>query len=440
MALPEDELRKQLPQKNTTGSPALAGQPASITGQPAEQVPTSLPASPSGGNANVASAPLSQNGANESQGGAGDSLNLVEDRGTPIEYMQSNVNNLGSERVMEIATQSAGKAKRQATGVMRKDPDGALPQGQAPAGVGGSGSGTVTTFPEGEKPTKREIERNKQDVERISEDLGMTDDKKGEANRASIENMFGDIYENKTKMEVTAGTITEKEAMIKNKKYQGVFKGMTRHEFSMFLWDYGSSLMAHGDKGLRGAGFAGAEAMGGHLGRRKEEAEQARVDTEALRKADLDERGMKVRERSALGKDSQTIHTEKGMMERDADGNWDYIRDPDGNIVQKGFAENEYRGEKAWLAERYAAEGMDQATINELITGTKTPAERSQMLQDQLSKLKENFVAKDSNGKKYQNYTSEDDKAWIKKQLSAADEAASEYVKERATAAALSKY
>lgn len=357
MSLPEDELRKQFPQTNTTGSPALAGQPASITGQPAQQVPTSLPASPSGGNATIPRTPVG-NGANESQGGAGNSLDLVKDRGTPIEYMQNNVNNLGSDRALELAQGSARKAKRQATGVSNPSNQA---QGQAQAGVGGSGSGvlgsqenTLINPPvelNGEPPqSKRQIKRNIQQIDNIAEDLGMTDDKQGEANRASMENMFGDTYANAVSQEQTAGKITEKEAMIKNKKYQGVFKGMTRHEFSLFLWDWGASMMANGGEGLASVGMAGSDAMGAHRARIKEDQESALAATELKRTSGLEERAQ-VADTSRAESARINAEAARTRAESSAGG---------------------YQGEKVYLEKIYTELGYSKEEIGQIFSGAQS--------------------------------------------------------------------
>ena len=126
----EDPLVGALPKStaNTTGSPALAGQPASITGatgtmpempRTSSAGPALAPAPAPGGTADVGGAPLSIDGASEQAAGAVgqtpppehvQSLDLVKDRGKPEEYWQENMNKLGSRSVMAMMGDAANAA------------------------------------------------------------------------------------------------------------------------------------------------------------------------------------------------------------------------------------------------------------------------------------------------------------------------------------------
>jgi hypothetical protein len=113
-----DPLVGSLPQSKDERSPALTGQPASVTGQPGVgvggQMPSTqgsamAPASPPVGTAEVGGAPLSSDGANERQGGAGatSDLDLVKDRGTPREYWNKNIKTLGSKEALSLLSDAA---------------------------------------------------------------------------------------------------------------------------------------------------------------------------------------------------------------------------------------------------------------------------------------------------------------------------------------------
>ena len=124
----EDELIGTLPMQNNTGSPALAGQPPSITGaNPAIQptpdmsgapgtAPALASAPPASGSADIG-APLS-NAAPDQQAGAGANLDLIEDRGNPKEYWAKNLNELGSAKALDLmgsaANAASGKTGQQA--------------------------------------------------------------------------------------------------------------------------------------------------------------------------------------------------------------------------------------------------------------------------------------------------------------------------------------
>jgi hypothetical protein len=332
-------------------------------------------------------------------------VDLVKDRGKPNEFMQRLIMDAGPDQTLTQSEVSQKKGKKAIT----DDPE-------------------MTRLQAG----------------RLGDATGITNDKKGEANRAAMENMFGKQFDRAVDVKVEAGEVTKKEGEKKKRKFHGIFADMDREEFSMWLWDWGGSMMANGQEGWAAVGVASQEATAMHRGRESEQAALAIEAEERERQAALDERGMAAEESRAAGAlgVGDTMEVKGGVMERQADGTWAWVKDPDtGEKVEADFAaDRPYRGEKPWLAKRYRAEGMDEATITELITGTKTPAERAQVLQDQLGKKKEEYTAKDANGKYYRDYTAEDDKAWIKKQLKAAEDAAREYTEERATAAALEKY
>ena len=118
---------------NQTGSPALAGQPQSITGAPPTtpvpqsqgQGPALAPASPGSGSAN-SGAPLS-NAAPDQQAGAGanpkNKMDLVQDRGTPTEYWSKNIKELGSMKSLDMIGKAANAASHKTGSQAKMDPE-----------------------------------------------------------------------------------------------------------------------------------------------------------------------------------------------------------------------------------------------------------------------------------------------------------------------------
>lgn len=129
----KDPLMGALPQQTDPRSPALTGQPETITGQPPaleSQMPrtqSSALASPPVGNAEVGGAPLSSNGANERQGGAGadpmSNLDLVKDRGTPEEYWNKNISTLGSKDSLRLLGDAAMGSSGRTGKLANEDPE-----------------------------------------------------------------------------------------------------------------------------------------------------------------------------------------------------------------------------------------------------------------------------------------------------------------------------
>lgn len=124
--------KEGLPQTRDPRSPALTGQPESITGQGGmgaaltgnmPQTQSMAPASPPVGTAEVGGAPLSSNGANKQQGGAGANLDLVKDRGTPEEYWKKNISKLGSKEALRFMGDAANGASMKTGQFAEMDPE-----------------------------------------------------------------------------------------------------------------------------------------------------------------------------------------------------------------------------------------------------------------------------------------------------------------------------
>ena len=108
--------KEGLPPTTDPRSPALSGMPESVTGRGGigaaltgnmPQAQSMAPASPPVGTAEVGGAPLSSNGANKQQGGAGANLDLVKDRGTPEDYWKGNIKKLGSKMSLSLLGDAA---------------------------------------------------------------------------------------------------------------------------------------------------------------------------------------------------------------------------------------------------------------------------------------------------------------------------------------------
>ncbi len=352
----------------------------------------SLPASPSGGIANGERTPVSPQ-ANESQGGAGNSdIDLVKDRGKPPEYIQNTMIQLGSDKTLDIAEKSAAKSNH-TSGAMGEDPEMAKLQGG-----------------------------------RMADEIKITDNKKGQANRAGLENMFGKYMDNVVKVEVDTNKITEKEAMIKSKKYKGIFAGMTREEFSMFLFDFGGSLMSNGEQGLGAVGVASGAAMAGHRGRQKEGEASALAATELTRTTDLEEREMANKEQTAgMAGIAQGFTNPDGFFmvpsfdPETGKTTWNPAEDRDGN-PQKGDprASKDYNGEKVFLDGFLTEAGWSKQEIADFFGKAKGTQARRQDLTDALMARISGAGILDKDpitGKKLRDFKEGDIKSWVDKML-----------------------
>ena len=329
--------------QQNTGSPPLAGQPQSVTGVNPQQAAltgantpnTTLPASASGGGATGAQTPVVPN-AQESQAGAGnppgglsnpnfDPSVLVEDRGDPITYMATN---------LPDRTGTAFAADAAITAGIRVN-------------------------------SKIKDEESAKQVASVSEQMGI----KTEADADSLRNMFGDKFKEVTKAKVETGEITPSQKKKQDKQFTTLFGGMTRQELGLFLFEYGSIMMANGDKGLGGAaGMGGVGALAG-LQERRRYASQAEIDAaERQRKADLEERKVKATERTVELAEEEAerakrepfdfYETNEGIFppKLDKDGNfigWDTenpLRTKDGEIVKPWSASGD--SQYSWQAQQ----------------------------------------------------------------------------------------
>lgn len=413
MALPEEELQKQLRNSQHTGSPALAGQPPSITGQPDPAISTPSTSSTAplpGGNATGASAPLSQTGADESRDGAVDPSRadaFLKDRGTPEQFLGEQMYTMGSNQVMAAAQESHNRVSLE-TGEFSQSPQEAAEAG-----------------------------------ERFNKAIGLDNGETQRSTRASMANMFGDM----TKKEVDNEIITPSEKKKKDEEFTKFLGGMSRQEFGMFLFDWGARMMANTNEGWAGAGAATGGALAGHMGRRQMAEDREIEAGERERQAGLDERGMVAEEQRALAGlgEGEQINTKDGLgvLRRDEDGNYsvEIMRDEKGNPIKQEFAgDRPYRGEKPWIVDQLVSSGMTRDQAMDIATGARNPAERSQLLQDQLAELMDDRTAKDANGKYYREYTVTDKQKWIVEQMELVDRAVEEYNRGRELDRALREY
>jgi hypothetical protein len=125
---------------------------------------------------------------------------------------------------------------------------------------------------------------------RMADNWGMTADKKGEAVQKQVVDKQCEQFDTVVDIDVQNGEITKPEGEKRKKKYRGVFAGMSREEFSSFLWDWGASMMANGKEGWGAVGQAGSDAMGAHRARIKEDEASELAATELTRTSGLEER------------------------------------------------------------------------------------------------------------------------------------------------------
>jgi len=342
-------------QPNTTGSPALAGQDPSITGQ-AASLPhqTSLPSSASGGNAPDPRTPVG-NGANEpqagegnldTQGGGNTPIDMTPDRGNGTEFQQALMIDFGSQRTYEQAKKSGGLVRRN-LGNYAKDPEMAkLISG------------------------------------RFADSWGMTDDKHGEAVMQAVQEQHLAQLDHTVDGEVLNKTLTAQQGKKIKKKYRGVFAGMSREEFSMFLWDWGASMMANGKQGWGSVGQAGSDAMGAHRARISEDQEAGiaaqtlkhtqgiATDRVAISRQQAETSAQQA-DTAALTARSKTINTDKGVFQLNPEtGEYDIqIKDEKGNNVMpsalSGRPSTKDWEIKAWM-EAYPEMTKQEATARAL--------------------------------------------------------------------------
>lgn len=316
MAVDFDKLKSGLDQlhkrQSNTGSPALAGQPESVTGVNTQQAAlaggntpaTSLPASGSGNGGAVGGAqtPVAPTQAQTPQPGVGnqtedpmggvDAAQLLPDRGTPTEYLMTNLPDRVGTADTIAAVETAGVR------VMSKVKD----------------------------------EESAAQVAAVSEQMGLTD----EADIDAIKNMFGEEFKKVTEAHEKEGKITKEQKKKQDKQFTKLFGGMSKEEFGLFLFEYGGIMMANGDKGLGGAaGMAGLGAFAS-LQERRRYAEKAEIEAaERKRKADLEERKQTLAEEKfdyEKGEAPETKDTPDGtVFWNRASGKWEplYSVDPE---------------------------------------------------------------------------------------------------------------
>jgi len=299
----KDPLVGALPEQTNTASPALTGVPSSMTGgagtnmiPPQSGQPGSALAPPPGNSTQVGGAPLSSDNADTRQGGAGVDLDLVKDRGTPEEFHQNNVNEIGSAKAVDLANQtltqldtssgsegffgkmfggqeagvSAEEARRQGTRINKAL--GMDTEERARQIVNDS------VFKPMIKTMRVELKDGVSDSEtlmdrgaKVMANAGPTDqDQKAiEANVDTVAEGIGEKDKGKIKR--------AKEALVAwwqkgkddpTEQVTGFMGGMNRQELGMFVFQWGALLMANSSQGLGPAmGAASLGAMQGHQGR-----------------------------------------------------------------------------------------------------------------------------------------------------------------------------
>lgn len=303
--IPKDPLAGALPTQTNAASPALTGAPPSVTGGvgtgmiPPVGGPALAPVPSPGGNAQVAGAPLSQDGANERQGGAGADLDMVKDRGTPEEFHKKNLEEMGSEKATTLAFDvMKGNRSGESAGM---SPEDVRRQGARMNKAIG-----METEAQQDKVLNDMVFKPTLATMRAEIDNGViSTDVAGERGTQLIANTSGAETEDELKAiaakvhnETTGANIkpngVEKLSWWgKTKKWwqkgktdpteqvTGFMGGMNRQELGMFVFQWGAMMMANSQQGLGPAmGQAGLGAVAGHQERGALATEQARKDQE----------------------------------------------------------------------------------------------------------------------------------------------------------------
>lgn len=388
-------------------SPALADQPASITG------PQNLLPSVAGGTVPNQATPAPV-GTNESPaGGSKPPFDPTKDRGTPREMMEK----IGAIEIFNLIEKSSNVVnpalKRPAESTTGLDPNlraqeatgGALDTGFRPTPSGAAEEGTTSpalaiTVTKGQSPAEQE-KATREQKDKINE---MVTEMNGEEPYKSMQD-FRDEHLARVKKLVDSKEIPQHTYTGIKERWKNIFNVIPREDMGVFLMDFGFRLMvaAENMEGLGSLGVAGGGALAAHQGRRQ---------------ADLD------RELGQLGEAEEFAQKAYGEQTDRMEAETDKLR-----AEQYGAG---YRGKDYWMAKRYEAEGLDAATINRLLAGEQTVGERTQILNDQFAKLKDTFGSQDSRGKYYSEYSDKDRKEWIKRTLGIEKEAAREFEEEEA--------
>jgi hypothetical protein len=344
----KDPLAGALPEQTNTASQPLTGLPSSMTGgvgtgmippQQSSGQSALAPVPSPGGNASVEGAPLSQNGANEPQGGAGANLNLVEPRDKPMPYWEGMMKKTGSKKDMELMSDSLNGSSGQTGKFAEGDPEDIRRAGSnLNQSMGINTAKDEATVREDliVKPMVNaivgEVDQQVIDLDeggaRIvgtiinSSEAGTIDEAAiNDASKRAADELGlkgaekkGFIGRTTTRMkkwwELGKDDPNTKEREDETVEVTRFMGGMSRQELGMFVFQWGGLLMANADKGFgAAAGLAGGGAMAGHQGRAVMAEESALKQEElGMRKEELGLKGQaadsqaRVAASSALGK------------------------------------------------------------------------------------------------------------------------------------------
>jgi hypothetical protein len=462
----QDQLAGSLPVQSNTTSPALTGQPQSVTGGVGTgQIPPQkggaalAPASPQG-SADVG-APLS-NGAPSQRAGAGADLDLVKDRGKPAEYWETNLKETGSAKAMNLmataASNASGKTGQQAD---------MNPEEVRLAGVKMNDVMGVTNDPAQQDKVVEELIYAPMEKQIKAEvDTGVIPADEGQLRMAKtyaqVEGIENEEELNEIVLRVrqrTSGPGTKdsdsdgkKDGWVK--RFKGWWQlgkddpstpniredqtvevtrfmgGMTRQELSMFVFQWGSLMMVNADQGFGGAmGAAGLGAMEGHQGRTTAAAETEKSDAQQKIENQMAERRTAAQEKTAgMAGQAQGFTNPDGMWvvpkydPETGQITWNVATDDDGNKIEGDpTAGRDYNGEKVFLDGFLTEAGWTKKQIADLYGGAGGPQKRRQDLTDALMSRISSAGIIDVDpitSKKYKEFKEADIKKWVDRMLS----------------------
>lgn len=405
MLIKDDPLKGALPPApNTTGSPALAGQPPSITGaQPNLPVPDMqgqgsalAPASPGSGSANIG-APLS-NAAPEQQAGAGANLDLVKDRGTPDEFHAKNLAEVGSERATSLAFEIIG-GRNNSMGVAPEDIRRQGARANASLGMETPEKAQQIVNEVVFKPTLATM-RAEVDQEVISaDDAGIRgtqlianvngaeteDDLKEIAMEVHNETTGETIKKNKVEDLNWWGSVKKwwnKGKGNPDEQVTGFMGGMNRNELGMFVFQWGALMMANSSEGLGPAmGMAGMGAIAGHQGR-ETQAQQSALEERKVAAAEMTAGAAQTRAEAESNKTANIQWGKDGayVIERQEDGTWKAVPLKDSETsaqlapgLTPGSKQGQFRDQ--WMYDQMIAAGYTERQAVDFINGAPTESE-----------------------------------------------------------------
>jgi hypothetical protein len=368
MSIEEELARQQTAESGLGGAqPQMMAQTttAPMGADPAPALQSSAPSS-SGGNASGESAPLSQPGPNESQGGG---VDFVKDRGDPATM----INNMPAgqlETMLERSARSVANAKPATEGAL-------------------------------EDPMMQEIKVKSQKLQ-MNNNMS--------AQGADPEKGIQALYKERMKIYDAArakGDLTKEHHTALKDRWKNIFNIVPKEDMGLFLMDFGFRAMMAGETmgDAAAIGAAGAGALAGSQGRRQKAVDDEIADSDRAMEGALD-----------------TYKAESDRMTSEASRT-----NAAANTVRADAIGGGYQGEKVWLNDFFSEAGWSKQQIADYFGKAKGPAARRQDLTDALLKRIEGAGIIDVDpilGKPLREFGNEDIQLWVDQVLGEEDRAA----------------